>query len=100
MAELDGRAKADIATDLQELGLSLGVKSHVECYFVENRLQTIVASGLEGHSCFETVIERYGKGAVVQDTEELSEHEWIDGGVRLRVSRIDSSCDLILSIHQ
>jgi hypothetical protein len=99
MADLDGRAAMDIRADLEDIGLFLGVKSRAESYFVEGRLQTIVVSGLDGSAGLEALVERYGKAVAVQDTQELSEYEWIDGNVRLRLGRVDGSYELILSVH-
>jgi hypothetical protein len=99
MADLDGRAAMDIRADLEDIGLFLGAKSRAESYFVEGRLQTIVVSGLDGSAGLEALVERYGKAVAVQDTQELSEYEWIDGNVRLRLGRVDGSYELILSVH-
>jgi hypothetical protein len=53
-------------------------------------------SGLEESPGLEAIIRRYGRGTVVQDSEELAEYEWTDGDVRLRVTTSNGSYDIIL----
>ena len=98
MAEPQGNHATDAVRDLNSLDLAPAEGYRLECYFTVGHLTSIVATEMVGRNPTQSLRQRFGKGRVLKAANGIHETEWVLGGRRLRISELDGTFDVILSV--